>query len=154
MRRRMDRRHGPGGGTARGIRVLQRSVGVDVLQDFRDKATRPSAAGLRPQNYTRLSGTLRHVTDRLMQEPASRRAMLVLSDAVPFDEGYEGHYACADVAKAVQEAEDRGIAVSILGVGEASADGSLDALGALLVRVETIDDLAPAIGDMQAQLAA
>lgn len=129
-------------------------VAVEVLQDFGDLGTQPSSAGIRPRRYTRLGAAIRHVTARVVAQPARRRAVLVLSDGVPFDEGYEGLYAQADVAKAIEEAERMDVAVFILSVGEREHHPLQELLPAELIRVADMQDLAPAIGDVHAKLAA
>lgn len=129
------------------------AVTVDVVQDFDDAARRPTSARLRSQNYTRLGGALRHVTARVLDQSATRHSVLVLSDAVPFDEGYEGHYASADVAKAIEEAERLGVVVTVLGVGEPLGDAGLDLLNESVISIARVDDLARAIGDTHARLA-
>ena len=47
----------------------------------------------------------------------SNRLLLVLSVGYPYDHGYEGTYAEADVAKAVEEVQAAGIACLCLAVG-------------------------------------
>jgi nitric oxide reductase NorD protein len=130
-------------------------VAVNVLHDFGDAAVcRPTDAQLKPQGYTRLGAAIRHVTARLERVPSTRRVLLLLSDAVPCDEGYEGPYAYADVAKAVLEADEAGVALMILGVGESDDDHGLPRLlRERIRRVSTLDDLAPALGEVHARLA-
>jgi nitric oxide reductase NorD protein len=96
-------------------------VEVRVLRDFADNHPL-SHVGLRPGGYTRLGAPLRHVTRRLLEVPAQRRILLALGDGMPCDEGYEGPYAEADVAKAVEEAIDHGITIFYLGVGSVRRD--------------------------------
>jgi nitric oxide reductase activation protein len=131
-------------------------VAVDILHDFGDAgAFRPSDARLKPQGYTRLGAAMRHVTARLQRVQARRRVMLVLSDGVPCDEGYEGPYGYADVAKAVGEAEEADIALMILGVGESDGDAAIPpVVREKTRRVTRLDDLAPVLGDVHARLAA
>jgi nitric oxide reductase NorD protein len=130
-------------------------VAVDVLHDFGDAAvSRPTDARLKPQGYTRLGAAIRHVTARLERVPSTRKVLLLLSDAVPCDEGYEGPYAYADVAKAVLEADEAGVSLMILGVGESDDDEGLPRpLKERIRRVSTVDDLAPALGEVHARLA-
>src|SRR5207247_1852069 len=78
---------------------------------------RPSSARLRPAHSTRLGAAIRHATTQLSREPASRHVLIVLTDGVPSDEGYDGIYAHADVAKAIEEGERARIATVILVVG-------------------------------------
>ncbi len=66
---------------------------------------------LKPAGYTRLGAALRHVGRRLDAVPSSSRVLVSLGDGVPSDEGYDGAYGRADVAKAVSELELRGTRV-------------------------------------------
>lgn len=130
-------------------------VYVDVLQDFADEGCRPSGALLRPGGHTRIGAAIRHVTVRVADEPAARHALIVLSDAVPFDDGYEGAYADADLVKAVEEAEERDVAVAFLSVGAASSgrEWMVEELGERLHRIDGQADLAPALAEAHAVLA-
>ncbi|HXO14419.1 MAG TPA: MorD protein, partial [Mycobacterium sp.] len=72
--------------------------------------------------YTRLGAPLRHLTSRLLAQPSERRLLIVIGDGLISDEGYEGRYAWADVAHAVEEANDAGVAIYYLGVGPTRVD--------------------------------
>jgi nitric oxide reductase NorD protein len=65
---------------------------------------------------------LRHLTSRLLAQPSERRLLIVIGDGLISDEGYEGRYAWADVAHAVEEANDAGVAIYYLGVGPTRVD--------------------------------
>lgn len=128
-------------------------VAVEVLRDFDDgQRLQIDAQRLRPRGYTRIGGALRHVTMRLRKEPASRRILLVLGDAVPCDEGYEGRYAAADVVKAVEEAEQYGVTVAFIAVGTPPDDPLAEPLGNRFHRVSTIADLAPVLAEVHSRL--
>ncbi|MFL6090113.1 MAG: VWA domain-containing protein [Aeromicrobium sp.] len=67
---------------------------------------------LRPGAYTRLGTVIRHGVAVLAETAGTKRLLLVLvSDGHPYDEGYEGRYAAADVQRALEEAADKKIAV-------------------------------------------
>ena len=72
--------------------------------------------------YTRLGAPLRHLTSRLLAQPSERRLLIVIGDGLMSDEGYEGRYAWADVAHAVEEANDAGVSVYYVGVGPTRVD--------------------------------
>jgi Mg-chelatase subunit ChlD len=128
-------------------------VVVDVLCDFDARTdVRPSSARLRPQGYTRLGAPIRHATATLSKVVARSHAMLVLTDGLPCDEGYEGRYAVADVAKAVEEAERADVAVMVLGLGTVDDDPLAELLGDRLRRIPAIEDLAHAVGELHARL--
>jgi nitric oxide reductase NorD protein len=129
-------------------------VAIDVLRDFGELAGRPGTAALRPTGHTRLGAAIRAVTARLLAETAGRRVLLILTDGRPFDDGYEGDYACADVAKAVEEAERVEVAIAILAVGEESSAPLAERLGSQLHPVAELGDLAAALGDVHQRLVA
>ncbi|MBI4694892.1 MAG: hypothetical protein HY749_12800 [Gammaproteobacteria bacterium] len=86
-----------------------------ILKAF-DAPWRPVLAALpeslRAEGYTRIGPALRHATARLAAVPARRRALFVVSDSRPTDyDAYEGTHGLADVARAVEEARGRRIAV-------------------------------------------
>jgi nitric oxide reductase activation protein len=58
----------------------------------------------------------------LLDRPAERRLLIVIGDGLISDEGYEGRYAWADVAHAVEEADEAGVAIYYVGVGPARVD--------------------------------
>lgn len=98
-------------------------VEVRCLKDFDEpRLTDPGGLGLRTGGYTRLGAPLRHLTRRLLDRPAERRLLIVIGDGLISDEGYEGRYAWADVAHAVEEADDAGVAIYYVGVGPARVD--------------------------------
>ncbi|MFF0497383.1 nitric oxide reductase activation protein NorD [Nocardia aobensis] len=98
-------------------------VEVGCLKDFTDlRFVAPSRSGLVTGGYTRLGAPVRHLTRRLLDQPAGRRLLLVIGDGLISDEGYEGRYAWADVAHAVREADDAGVTVYYLGVGPTRVD--------------------------------
>lgn len=129
-------------------------VSLQVLRDFGDATSGPSASAVRPAHHTRLGAAVRAVTARLLHEPAGRRVLLVLTDGIPFDDGYEGDYACADVAKAVEEAELHHIAVALMCLSTPDATPLTDWLDDELHFVPRLRDLAPVLGDVHFRLAA
>lgn len=67
-------------------------------------------AALEPEQYTRAGAAIRHGTAQLMQEPATHRLLLLLSDGKPNDvDHYEGRYGVEDMRQAVTEAKLQGI---------------------------------------------
>ena len=98
-------------------------VEVSCLKDFEDRRfVPPGHLGLATGGYTRLGAPLRHLTSRLLAQPAERRLLLIIGDGLISDEGYEGRYAWADVAHAVEEADDAGVSVYYVGVGPTRVD--------------------------------
>ena len=109
---------------------------------------------LQPRGYTRIGGALRHLSAKLRAQPTERRVLMVLGDAVPCDEGYEGEYAVADVVKAVEEAEQFGITVAFIAVGTPPEDPLAERLKGRFTRVSSAADLAPVLAGIHARLAA
>ena len=98
-------------------------VEVRCLKSFEDRRfVPPSGLGLHTSGYTRLGAPLRHLTSRLLQQPSERRLLIVIGDGLISDEGYEGRYAWADAAHAVEEANDAGVSMYYVGVGPTRVD--------------------------------
>lgn len=78
-----------------------------------DIALRISA--LEPERYTRAGAAIRHASNALMQQPASHRLLLLLSDGKPNDKDeYAGQYGVEDMRQAVTEATLQGISAFCL----------------------------------------
>lgn len=98
-------------------------VEVRCLKDFEDRRlVSPSGLGLSTRGYTRLGAPLRHLTGRLLAQPSERRLLIVIGDGLISDEGYEGRYAWADAAHAVEEANEAGVSIYYVGVGPTRVD--------------------------------
>ncbi|NGY06255.1 nitric oxide reductase activation protein NorD [Solimonas terrae] len=118
-------------------------VDVTCLKDFADpRLVLPGDLGLSAGGYTRLGAPLRHLTSRLLEQPAERRLLIVIGDGLISDEGYEGRYAWADSAHAVEEAEDAGVSIYYIGVGQVRVDPLPDVFGARRsTRITRVEDL-------------
>jgi nitric oxide reductase NorD protein len=67
-------------------------------------------SGIRPQDYTRMGVTIRHLTRKLLAVEARTRVLIALSDGRPDDEdGYRGDYGIEDTRQAVLEARSQGV---------------------------------------------
>ena len=98
-------------------------VDVRCLKDFdQPRFVAPSSLGLVAGGYTRLGAPIRHLTSRLLAQASERRLLILIGDGLMSDEGYEGHYAWADVAHAVEEADEAGVAIYYIGVGTTRVD--------------------------------
>src|SRR2546423_3985162 len=121
--------------TAAALTVQHQAVGVFAFRSFSrervevrhlkgyDDPYRPLGPGprFRPDGYTRLGAAIRHTGRRLRQRPGSAHVLLSFGDALPSDEGYDGAYARADVAKAVEEQRRAGTLVFHLAVAALDA---------------------------------
>ena len=72
-------------------------------------------SSLEPEHYTRAGTAIRHASRELLNQPASHRLLLVLSDGKPNDKDiYEGQYGVEDMRQAVTEATLQGISAFCL----------------------------------------
>lgn len=131
-------------------------VAVHCLKDFPDRAfVAPSDLGLLTGGYTRLGAPLRHLTSRLLAQPAQRRLLIVIGDGLMSDEGYEGRYAWADVAHAVEEADQAGVCVYYVGVGPVRVDPLPEVFGARRSRrIRRAEDLPRVLAHVHRELVA
>ncbi|HEX9683535.1 MAG TPA: hypothetical protein VGA13_10665 [Acidimicrobiales bacterium] len=78
-------------------------------------------ASLKPQGFTRLGAAVRCATTILARDGhAQHRLLIVISDGLAYDHGYEGAYASGDTRRALSEARWQGIGCLCLSVGSAS----------------------------------
>jgi hypothetical protein len=85
--------------------------------DFDARVFRRMAA-MHPGAYTRLGAAIRHGTSVLETHGGTaRRLLVVLSDGLAYDHGYEGAYAEADARHALAEARRRGTGCLCISVG-------------------------------------
>jgi nitric oxide reductase activation protein len=98
---------------------------------------------------------VRHLTSRLLHQPSERRLLIVIGDGLISDEGYEGRYAWADVAHAVQEADDAGVAVYYIGVGPVRVDPLPEVFGPRRSkRIKRVDELPNVLAHVHRELVA
>jgi nitric oxide reductase activation protein len=118
-------------------------VEVTCLKDFADAHfVAPSGLGLAVGGYTRLGAPLRHLTSRLLDQPSERRLLIVIGDGLMSDEGYEGRYAWADVAHAIEEADEAGVSAYYIGVGPIRVDPLPDVFGPRRsTRIKRVEEL-------------
>jgi hypothetical protein len=131
-------------------------VEVRCLKDFGDPAfVVPSGLGLVTGGYTRLGAPLRHLTSRLLAQPSERRLLIIIGDGLISDEGYEGRYAWADVAHAVEEAEDAGVSVYYVGVGPTRVDPLPEVFGPRRSqRIRRVEELPNVLAHVHRELVA
>jgi nitric oxide reductase activation protein len=91
---------------------------VKRFDDDLDVLVMRRLSGLTPGAYSRLGAAIRHgaaVLERRGGTP--RRLLVVLSDGLAYDHGYERVYGAADARRALAEARRRGIGCLCLTVG-------------------------------------
>lgn len=131
-------------------------VEVVCLKDFSDrKRVMPGHLGLCAGGYTRLGAPLRHLTNRLLQQRSERSLLIIIGDGLMSDEGYEGYYAWADVAHAVEEAEEAGVFPYYIGVGPTRVDPLPDVFGPRRsTRIRRVEELPRVLANVHQQLVA
>ncbi|WP_280343298.1 nitric oxide reductase activation protein NorD [Nocardia abscessus] len=131
-------------------------VEVSCLKDFADfHFVDPSSTGLLTAGYTRLGAPLRHLTRRLLDQPAERRLLIVIGDGLMSDEGYEGRYAWADVAHALEEADEAGVAIYYIGVGPTRVDPLPEVFGPRRSRrIRRVEELPRVLAHIHRELVA
>ena len=108
---------------------------------------------LQPSGYTRLGAGIRGAGEILKAGAGTpNRLLLVLSDGFPYDDGYEGRYAEADAAKALDELRMEGVACLCLSVGT-GITGPADTLervfgSASYASAATLADLSPQMDEL------
>ncbi len=108
-------------------------------------------SGLTPGGYSRLGAAIRHgaaVLDRRAGTP--RRLLLVLSDGLAYDHGYERDYGAADARRALAEARRRGTGCLCLTIGAATDVAELQRVfgSAAHVTIPRLDQLNQLIGPL------
>jgi nitric oxide reductase activation protein len=97
-------------------------VRVKNFDDHLDTLVMRRLGGLVPGGYTRLGAAIRHGAFMVENRGGtSRRLLVVLSDGLAYDHGYEGRYGEADSRRALAEARRSGTGCVCLGFG-AGAD--------------------------------
>jgi nitric oxide reductase NorD protein len=91
---------------------------VKAFDDHMDGDVARRLSGLAPGAYTRLGAAIRHGTSILEERGGTpRRLLVVLSDGLAYDHGYEGRYGEADARRALVEARRGGVGCLCLSVG-------------------------------------
>jgi hypothetical protein len=81
---------------------------------------------LEPGAYSRLGAAIRHGTALLSDQGGTPRQLLVvLSDGLAYDHGYEPAYGAADARRALGEARSQGVACLCLSIGASTDHESL-----------------------------
>jgi nitric oxide reductase NorD protein len=131
-------------------------VEVTCLKDFEDRRfVPPGGLGLAAGGYTRLGAPLRHMTSRLLGQPSERRLLIIIGDGLISDEGYEGRYAWADAAHAVEEANQAGVSMYYVGVGPTRVDPLPEVFGPRRSRrIRRIEELPKVLAHVHRELVA
>lgn len=90
----------------------RRSCRFEMLKDFQEpwEKAKLHFGALQPQGYTRIGPALRHAQELLINQPASRKIVILITDGRPCDyDRYEGTYGIKDVRKAIETGKLHGI---------------------------------------------
>ena len=106
---------------------------------------------LQPSGYTRLGAGIRGAAEILKRDAGTpSRLLLVLSDGLPYDDGYEGRYAEADAHRALEELRADGVACLCLSIGATTETEDLERVfgSASYASAPTLADLSPRIDEL------
>ena len=99
---------------------------VKRFDDSLDALVMQRLGSLVPGSYSRLGAAIRHGSAIITEKAGtSRRLLVVLSDGLAYDHGYERDYGAADARRALGEARRRGIGCLCLTIGAATDSGEL-----------------------------
>ena len=95
------------------------------------------------------------MTSRLLAQASERRLLIIIGDGLISDEGYEGRYAWADSAHAVEEANEAGVSVYYVGIGPARVDPLPEVFGPRRSqRIRRVEDLPRVLAHVHRELVA
>ena len=99
---------------------------VKRFDDSLDALVMQRLGSLTPGAYSRLGAAIRHGTSVIAEKAGtSRRLLVVLSDGLAYDHGYERIYGAADARRALGEARRQGIGCLCLTIGAGTDSGEL-----------------------------
>jgi len=101
-------------------------VPVKRFDEVLDSAVMSRLYGLVPGAYSRLGPAIRHGTRQLIDHSGtSRRLLVLLSDGLAYDHGYEPAYGAADARQALREARREGVGCLCLSIGATTDNDAL-----------------------------
>lgn len=107
-------------------RALVHLVPLKRFDESLDSRVMNRLYSLKPGAYSRLGAAIRHGATQLIEQGGTTRKLLVvLSDGLAYDHGYEPGYAAADVRQSLGEARREGVACLCLSVGADTATEDL-----------------------------
>jgi nitric oxide reductase NorD protein len=126
-------------------------VPVKRFNDHLDSQVMRRLNSLQPGAYSRLGAAIRHGSEVLeARGGTSRRLLVVLSDGLAYDHGYERAYGAADARRALSEARRRGTGCVCLTIGAGTDVQSLRRVfgSAAHATIARPDQLAGVIGPL------
>jgi nitric oxide reductase NorD protein len=99
---------------------------VKRFDDSLDALVMQRLGSLVPGSYSRLGAAIRHGASIITEKAGtSRRLLVVLSDGLAYDHGYEREYGAADARRALNETRRHGIGCLCLTIGAGTDAGEL-----------------------------
>ncbi len=90
----------------------RRSCRFELIKDFQEpwEKAKQHFGTFQPEGYTRIGPALRHAQELLINEKASRKIVILVTDGRPCDyDRYEGTYGIKDVRKAIETGKRHGL---------------------------------------------
>lgn len=125
-----------------------RLTALKTFAEHRDRVLFARLHQLQPCGYSRLGAAIRHAANIIEQRGGTtRRLLIVVSDGLAFDHGYDLDHGADDVRRALTEVRARGTGCLCLTVGSTGPSQDLErAFGtAAHASVAGADQLAPAV---------
>jgi nitric oxide reductase NorD protein len=103
----------------------RRSCRFEMLKDFDEPWDRAKQhfGALQPVGYTRIGPALRHAQELLLNQQASRKIIVLVTDGRPCDyDRYEGTYGIKDVRKAIETGKIHGLATHAFAIEKEASE--------------------------------
>ena len=104
-----------------------RFLRVKSFEDRFGHRSRQRLWALEPTGFTRMGAAIRHAQRVLRRTGGTdRKLLVVISDGLPYDDGYEGAYAEQDTRRALEEAAATGVGCACFAVESSTKDDVLE----------------------------
>jgi nitric oxide reductase NorD protein len=103
----------------------RRACRFNVLKEFDETWSKAKGrlGAVKPEGYTRIGPALRHAHERLLNQKASRKIVILLTDGWPCDyDRYEGKHGIHDVKKAIETGLQYGIHTHAFAIEKPAAE--------------------------------
>ena len=103
----------------------RRACRFNVLKEFSEpwSEAKNRLGAVQPEGYTRIGPALRHAQEKLINEKASRKIVILLTDGRPCDyDRYEGKHGIQDVKKAIETGLQYGVHTHAFAIEKQAAE--------------------------------